>query len=86
MILRFYFDIIFLNRHSKTGRYLVYCDKLPDNVYFACLEIDEVSTEDAGKYKVQAKNLLGESNATITLNLDSKFILFSDSEKQLYNS
>ena len=54
------------------GRYLVYCDKLPDNVYFACLEIDEVSTDDAGKYKVQAKNILGESNATINLNFDSK--------------
>lgn len=57
------------------GRYLVYCDKLPDNVYFACLEIDEVSTEDAGKYRVQAKNNLGESNATITLNFDSLFSL-----------
>lgn len=56
---------------ADKGRHLVYCDKLPDNVYFACLEIDEVSTEDAGKYRVQAKNMHGESNATITLNFDS---------------
>ena len=64
------------------GRYLVYCDKLPDNVYFACLEIDEVSTDDAGKYKVQAKNNLGESNATITLNFDSMFCFFLISFKK----
>ncbi len=54
------------------GRYLIYCDKLPDNTYFACLEIDDVSMADAGKYKVTAKNSLGESNASITLNFDSK--------------
>lgn len=29
--------------------------------------------EDAGKYKVTAKNELGESNATISLNFDSKY-------------
>ena len=41
-------------------------------MYFACLEIDDVNMEDAGKYKVQAKNSLGESNASITLNFDSE--------------
>jgi hypothetical protein len=40
--------------------------------YFAALEIKSVTVEDAGKYKVTAKNELGESNATITLNFDSK--------------
>lgn len=40
--------------------------------YFAALEIKNVTVEDAGKYKVTAKNELGESNATITLNFDSK--------------
>lgn len=49
--------------------------------YFATLEIKNVTVEDAGKYKVTAKNELGESNATISLNFDSKyqkkaFILF----------
>ena len=29
--------------------------------------------EDAGKYKVVAKNELGESNASITLNFDSNY-------------
>ncbi|VEN57316.1 unnamed protein product [Callosobruchus maculatus] len=39
--------------------------------YFATLEIKNVTVEDAGKYKVTAKNDLGESNATISLNFDS---------------
>ncbi|XP_047102337.1 muscle M-line assembly protein unc-89-like isoform X2 [Schistocerca piceifrons] len=39
--------------------------------YFATLEIKNVTVEDAGKYKVTAKNELGESNATISLNFDS---------------
>lgn len=56
----------------NSGRYLIYSDKLPDNMYFVCLEIDDVNVQDAGKYKVQAKNNLGESNASITLNFDSK--------------
>ena len=41
-------------------------------MFVACLEIDDVTMDDAGKYKVQAKNNLGESNASITLNFDSK--------------
>jgi hypothetical protein len=31
-----------------------------------------LQVEDAGKYKVTARNDLGESNATISLNFDSK--------------
>jgi len=41
-------------------------------LYAAVLEIKSVAVEDAGKYKVMAKNELGESNATISLNFDSK--------------
>lgn len=43
--------------------------------YFASLEIKNVTVEDAGKYRVTAKNELGESNATISLNFDSKYIV-----------
>lgn len=46
--------------------------------YFATLEIKNVTVEDAGKYKVTAKNELGESNATISLNFDSKYLMFCD--------
>lgn len=42
--------------------------------YYASLEINNVTVEDAGKYKVTAKNELGESNATISLNFDSELI------------
>ena len=45
-------------------------------MFFACLEIDDVSADDAGKYRVHAKNNLGESNATINLNFDSNFKFF----------
>lgn len=41
--------------------------------YFATLQINNVTVEDAGKYKVTAKNELGESNATISLNFDSEY-------------
>ena len=37
------------------------------------LLLKNVTVEDAGKYKVTARNDLGESNATITLNFDSKY-------------
>lgn len=40
-------------------------------LYFATLEVDNVTFEDSGKYKVTAKNELGESSATISLNFDT---------------
>ena len=39
------------------------------------LFLKNVTVEDAGKYKVTARNDLGESNATISLNFDSKHLL-----------
>ncbi|CAF1208181.1 unnamed protein product [Didymodactylos carnosus] len=57
---------------QDSGRYLIYCDPLPNNAYVACLEIDDVNSADAGKYKITAKNKLGESNAHISLNLDNQ--------------
>lgn len=45
-----------------------------DNAYtFDCkLLLRNATVEDAGKYKITARNTLGESNATISLNFDSK--------------
>lgn len=48
------------------------------NLYSATLQILNVTVEDAGKYKVTAKNALGESNATISLNFDSKYPFLID--------
>lgn len=42
------------------------------NVYQSVMKITDVSVEDAGKYKVVAKNELGESNASISLNFDGE--------------
>ena len=42
------------------------------NAYTATLEIRDVTMEDAGKYKVTAKNELGESSAAISLNFDGE--------------
>lgn len=47
-------------------------EKETGNTYYAAMEITDVTLEDAGKYKVVAKNELGESNASISLNFDSK--------------
>ena len=41
------------------------------------LEIAGVSPQDAGSYRVTAKNDLGESNATIGLNFDGRLLLFA---------
>ncbi|CAF1015771.1 unnamed protein product [Adineta steineri] len=46
---------------QDSGRYLIYCDPLPNNAYVACLIIDDVNTSDAGKYKTSTKNKLGEN-------------------------
>lgn len=40
--------------------------------YKASMKIEDVGVEDAGKYKVVAKNELGESNASISLNFDGQ--------------
>lgn len=44
------------------------------NIYQATLEITNVTMEDGGKYELVAKNALGESNAAMSLNFDSKLI------------
>lgn len=44
--------------------------------YFITLALTNVTVEDAGKYKITAKNELGESNATISLNFDSEYNVF----------
>ncbi|XP_065220483.1 twitchin isoform X27 [Planococcus citri] len=58
------------NQVSPSNRHKIFVDK-DGHSYFATLQISNVTVEDAGKYKVTAKNELGESNATISLNFDS---------------
>ena len=56
---------------KQGGRYNLIAEK-DGNSYFACLEIEDVGVEDAGKYRITAKNAGGENSATISLNFDSK--------------
>ncbi|XP_071120619.1 twitchin-like isoform X18 [Mytilus edulis] len=53
------------------GRIKIQTDPKGNNNYFIVLEINGVNAQDAGNYRVTAKNALGESNATIRLNFDS---------------
>jgi hypothetical protein len=39
------------------------------------MEITDVTLDDAGKYKVIAKNDLGECSASISLNFDSESLI-----------
>jgi len=55
---------------ASSSRHKLLVDK-DGHSYFATLQIQNVTVEDAGKYKVTAKDELGESNATISLNFDS---------------
>lgn len=41
--------------------------------YFVTMALMNVTVEDAGKYKVTAKNELGETAANISLNFDSEY-------------
>ena len=57
---------------SLRGRFSATLDLVKPNTYKSVYKIQDVSVEDAGKYKVIAKNELGESNASISLNFDGK--------------
>lgn len=54
------------------GRITIIAESKGPQTYLLKLEIKDVANGDAGNYKVIAKNELGESNATIKLNFDSK--------------
>ncbi|XP_076471204.1 twitchin-like [Babylonia areolata] len=56
------------------GRYSMRADPRDKKTYFLAMEINGVNAQDAGNYKVTAKNSLGESNATIRLNFDASMV------------
>lgn len=45
-----------------------------DNKFTVILDLDDVVEEDAGLYKVKAKNKMGEVSASINLNFSRKYI------------
>ncbi|KAL8579173.1 hypothetical protein ACOMHN_010757 [Nucella lapillus] len=56
---------------NSGGRYKIRVEPRDNKTYFVVLEINGVNAQDAGNYKVLAKNAHGESNATIRLNFDT---------------
>merc|ERR1712038_1230026 len=56
---------------QDTEKYQVVCKQENSFTFDCSLIMRSVTVEDAGKYKVTARNDLGESNATISLNFDS---------------
>lgn len=57
------------------GRYKILIKQDGSN-YDVKLQITDVSSEDAGEYKIYAANDLGDSKSRITLNFESKSNLF----------
>lgn len=47
----------------KSQKYKIYLTEAGDRIYIAVLEINNVSSEDAGNYRVRAKNKLGKASA-----------------------
>ena len=68
------YELFFISFCSP-GRYNIRTEPRDNKTYFLVLEINGVNAQDAGNYKVTAKNALGESNATIRLNFDSEYLL-----------
>ena len=59
------------------GRISMLTEPKGNKEFSIVLEIAGVSPQDAGSYRVTAKNDLGESNATIGLNFDGRLLLFA---------
>lgn len=47
--------------------------EVKDDIYTIILELNDPGLEDSGLYKCNIKNELGELNANLTLNIESKF-------------
>lgn len=48
-----------------------------NDIYNIYLEIDNVTSDDSGSYKITIKNRLGEVNASISLNFAGKNLLIT---------
>lgn len=56
---------------QESSQIKMYCDE-KDDMYVIRLELSEPNLEDSGLYKCNIKNDLGEVNANLTLNIESK--------------
>lgn len=58
---------------KESSQIKMYCDEKND-IFVIRLELSEPNLEDSGLYKCNIKNALGEVNANLTLNIESKCI------------
>lgn len=56
---------------TETSQIKMYCDE-NDDIYVIRLELAEPNLDDSGLYKCNIHNNLGEVNANLTLNIESK--------------
>lgn len=56
---------------QESSQIKMYCDE-KDDIYVIRLNLSEPNLEDSGLYKCNIKNDLGEVNANLTLNIESK--------------
>lgn len=47
-------------------------EKKDEHIYYIKLELNDPGADDSGLYKCNIKNTLGELNANLTLNIESK--------------
>jgi len=57
----------------STGRYKYIIKEESANVYYIGLELSSPEAIDAATYKLNARNVHGESNANLKLNFDGEF-------------
>lgn len=60
---------------KETSKTKMYITTEENDIYLIRLEITDPGIEDSGLYKCNIKNNLGELNANLTLNIESKFLL-----------
>jgi len=59
---------------NVTGRYKYITKEESANVYYVALELSAPEAIDAATYKLNARNVHGESNANLKLNFDGDFM------------
>lgn len=61
---------------SESARIKMRVEDKSDKLFALFLEIDNLTSDDSGQYKVNAKNRLGEVSASIALNFAGKSICY----------
>lgn len=58
---------------KQSSKIKITIEKKEEHIYYIRLELNDPGADDSGLYKCNIKNALGELNANLTLNIESKF-------------